>query len=310
LISDSERFNDLARLNKIAMIKSMTGFGQVSTDDGQTQIHVEVKSLNSKFLDLNLRFPKAFSEKEMEVRNMISESLERGKVSIAIDFARIAKGEISNTYNEGLFKAYYTELKKLADSVNAPAEDIFQLALNSPDVIKNTLEESISEDAWLQVKNALKQALTQCDGFRKDEGKVLETMLKSCCASIEKNLESIKELDPKRVEKIRERLHNNITGFFGEEGFDTNRLEQEIIFYIEKLDINEEKVRLKSHLDYFVQAIKEPQPSGKKLGFIAQEIGREINTIGSKSNDAAIQKHVVVMKEELEKIKEQLNNVL
>jgi uncharacterized protein (TIGR00255 family) len=292
------------------MIKSMTGFGQVSLDDGQTQMHVEVKSLNSKFLDLNLRLPKAFSEKEMEVRNMISEMLERGKVAVSIEYERVQGTEISQSYNESLFVAYYAELKKLADKVYAPYDNIFELAINSPNVIKNNLDEELNEESWKRVKDLLHQALKQCDKFRADEGKVLETMLKSCCQVIEQNLESIKTLDPKRVERIRERLRNNVTSFLGEEGFDPNRLEQEIIFYVEKLDINEEKVRLKSHLDYFILALRESQSNGKKLGFIAQEIGREINTIGSKSNDAEMQKHVVVMKEELEKIKEQLNNIV
>jgi uncharacterized protein (TIGR00255 family) len=292
------------------MIKSMTGFGQVSLDDGQTQMHVEVKSLNSKFLDLNLRLPKAFSEKEMEVRNMISEMLERGKVAVSIEYERVQGTEISQSYNESLFVAYYAELKKLADKVYAPYDNIFELAINSPNVIKNNLDEELNEESWKRVKDLLQQALKQCDKFRADEGKVLESMLKGCCQVIEQNLESIKTLDPKRVERIRERLRNNVTSFLGEEGFDPNRLEQEIIFYVEKLDINEEKVRLKSHLDYFILALRESQSNGKKLGFIAQEIGREINTIGSKSNDAEMQKHVVVMKEELEKIKEQLNNIV
>jgi uncharacterized protein (TIGR00255 family) len=292
------------------MIKSMTGFGQVSFDDGQTYMHVEVKSLNSKFLDLNLRLPKPFTEKEMEVRNMISETLERGKVSVSIEYETIGDGSVKQSYNETLFVAYYSELKKLADRVLAPYDRLFDLALNSPDVIRNNVDDTIDEELWKRVRNLISQALKQCDTFRIDEGKVLEGMLKNCCTTIAKNLESVTILDPKRVDRIRERLRNNVTSFFGEEGFDPNRLEQEIIFYIEKLDINEEKVRLKSHLDYFLKALVEPQSNGKKLGFIAQEIGREINTIGSKANDAEIQKHVVVMKEELEKIKEQLNNVV
>lgn len=288
----------------------MTGFGQQNFDDGKSQIYIEVKSLNSKFLDLNLRLPKQFSEREMEVRNLVSELLERGKVSLAIEFERTHSSEIRQTYNEGLFVAYYAELKKLADRVVAPYDNLFQLALNSPDVIKSNLQDNVGDELWNQVRELLVKALKQCDAFRIDEGKVLGNMLKGCCQSIEKNLEAIRELDPKRVERIRERLRNNVTSFFGEEGFDTNRLEQEIIFYIEKLDINEEKVRLKTHLDYFLKALQEPQSNGKKLGFISQEIGREINTIGSKSNDAEMQKHVVLMKEELEKIKEQLNNVV
>lgn len=292
------------------MIKSMTGFGQSAVDDGQYQIAVEIKSLNSKFLDLNLRLPKTFSDKEIEVRNLISESLERGKVSVAIDFEKVADGQISQTYNDALFVAYYSELKKLADRVVAPYDALFQLALNSPNVIQGNAKEDVPEETWAKVKKLLSEALAKCDKFRIDEGKVLDKMLTNCCKVIEENLERIKELDPKRVQRIRDRLKNNVTSFFGEEGFDSNRLEQEIIFYIEKLDINEEKVRLKSHIDYFLQALREPQSNGKKLTFITQEIGREINTIGSKSNDADMQKHVVVMKEELEKIKEQLNNVL
>ena len=288
----------------------MTGFGHQSFDDGKSQIHVEVKSLNSKFLDLNLRLPKEFSEKEMEVRNLVSEILERGKVALSIEFDRIQSTEISQTYNENLFLAYYTELKRLADRVYAPYDNLFQLALNSPDVIKNNMQDDMTDETWLQVKNLLITTLKQCDKFRTDEGKVLGNMLKACCQTIADALEKIKLLDPKRVDRIRDRLRTNVVSFFGEEGFDPNRLEQEIIFYVEKLDINEEKVRLKSHLDYFLHAVDEPQSNGKKLGFIAQEIGREINTIGSKANDAEIQKHVVVMKEELEKIKEQLNNIV
>lgn len=292
------------------MIKSMTGFGQASADEGQSRIYVEVKSLNSKYLDLNLRLPKAFSDKELEVRNLISEKLERGKVSLSVEYEKISDGTVKQTYNETLFLAYYAELKKLADRVYAPYESLFELALNSPDVIQGNLREEVGEEVWLKVKGLLVDALKQCDDFRQDEGKVLGNMLANCCRVIEKSLDEIKALDPRRVTRIRERLKGNVVSFFGEEGFDTNRLEQEIIFYVEKLDINEEKVRLKSHIDYFMTALREPHSNGKKLGFISQEIGREINTIGSKSNDADIQKHVVVMKEELEKIKEQLNNIV
>ena len=288
----------------------MTGFGQASADDGQSKIYVEVKSLNSKFLDLNLRLPKIFSDKELEVRNIISEKLERGKVSVSIEYEKLSDGTIKQSYNEVLFVAYYAELKKLADRVYAPYESLFELALNSPDVIQGNIKEEVGEELWTKVKALVLEAVKQCEDFRLDEGKVLGSMLGNCCKVIEDSLDKVKELDPRRVTRIRERLKNNVVSFFGEEGFDTNRLEQEIIFYVEKLDINEEKVRLKSHIDYFMQALREPQSNGKKLGFIAQEIGREINTIGSKSNDAEIQKHVVVMKEELEKIKEQLNNIV
>lgn len=292
------------------MIRSMTGFGQHTVDDGKVQISAELKTLNSKFLDLNLRLPKIFSDKEIEIRNLISEKLERGKISLSIEYQPYGEKEIKQSYNPTLFAAYYDELKKLATSVNASTENLFEIALNSPDVIQNKLTEEVSATAWEKVKKSIQESIRKCDGFRLSEGKVLEDMLRGCVQVIATELEKIILLDPKRVQKIRDRLKGNIQGFFGEEGFDTNRLEQEIIFYIEKLDINEERVRLKSHLDYFVLILNETQNNGKKLGFISQEIGREINTIGSKANDAEIQKHVVVMKEELEKIKEQLSNVL
>lgn len=288
----------------------MTGFGQTQHDDGMLQINVEVKSLNSKFLDLGLRLPKAFSEKELEVRNMISEKLERGKISVSIEYQKYGQQEVKQTYNEELFLAYYAQLKKLSDKVMGQYDNLFELALNSPEVIQSKQESEHADEYWEKIKGLISEALTKCDDFRKAEGKSLEAKLVEYCNTILGNLKKVELLDPKRVEKIRERLKGNVVSFLGEEGYDTNRLEQEIIFYIEKLDIHEERVRLKTHLDYFVQILKEPQSNGKKLAFISQEIGREINTIGSKANDAEIQKFVVAMKEELEKIKEQLNNVL
>lgn len=288
----------------------MTGFGQSIQDDGQVQISAEAKTLNSKFLDLNLRLPKMFADREIEVRNMISEKLERGKVSLTIEYQQYGEKEIQQSYNQSLFSAYYQELKKLADSVGATNDNLFEIALNSPEVIQSKLNEGVSGDEWDKVKKVIAESLKKCDGFRVAEGAVLEKMLRECIQIIRTQLERITELDPKRIQKIRDRLKGNVVNFFGEEGYDTNRLEQEIIFYIEKLDINEEKVRLKSHLDYFLEMLNESQNNGKKLAFISQEIGREINTIGSKANDADIQKHVVLMKEELEKIKEQLGNVL
>lgn len=287
----------------------MTGFGQALQDNGQLQINVEIKSLNAKFLDLGLRLPKNFSDKELEVRNLISEKLERGKISIAIEYQRYGQQEVKQTYNEALFLTYYTQLRKLADKAGASHESLFEAALNSPDVIQSKLDEAGDED-WSEVKKIILQAINSCEDFRKTEGKTLEGKFKEYIQSIRGALTKVEELDPKRVERLREKLKGNVIAFLGEEGYDTNRLEQEIIFYIEKLDIHEERVRLKTHLDYFLQVLAEPQSGGKKLSFISQEIGREINTIGSKANDAEIQKHVVLMKEELEKIKEQLNNVL
>ncbi|HMV07402.1 MAG TPA: YicC family protein [Cyclobacteriaceae bacterium] len=292
------------------MIKSMTGFGQARHDDGALRINVEVKSLNSKYLDLGLKFPKQFSEKELDLRNLINDKLERGKISISIEWERYGQQEVKQVYNEKLFLTYLENLKKLEASSKTLANNIFELALNSPDVIQTRLESESIEEDWNKINGVLLIAINQCDEFRKAEGKSLAVKLKEYISVIDQALSKVIELDPKRVQKIRERIRGNVTNFFGEEGYDKNRLEQEIIFYIEKLDIHEERVRLKTHLDYFLQILEEKQSNGKKLAFLSQEIGREINTIGSKANDAEIQKHVVAMKEELEKIKEQLNNVL
>jgi len=292
------------------MIKSMTGFGQAIQDDKGAQIMVELRSLNSKFLDLSARLPKAFSEKEIEIRNLISDRLERGKVTIIVDYQRVGDESTKVNYNQALFTSYYDELKKLASVVGAPETDLFRLALESPDVVQNQIGAEVNESDWGAIKKCLLEAIDQCDQFRKKEGKALEEMLLACIKSIEEGLVAVAELDPTRTERIREKIKGNVAAFFGEEGFDMNRLEQEIIFYIEKLDITEEKVRLRSHLSYFGEVLAEKSSNGKKLTFIAQEIGREINTIGSKANHAGIQKVVVKMKDELEKIKEQLNNVL
>jgi len=293
------------------MIKSMTGFGQAVLHRGDTNITVEVKSLNSKFLDLTLRLPRIFSEKELELRNLITEKLERGKVSLSIDYQQTGKAEVRQTYNQDLFVAYYAELKKLADRVVAPSYDtIFSIALNSPDVIQGNGKEELEPAEWERVNSLILEAIQNFDAFRMAEGKSLEERLVQYITSIQASLSKVESLDPKRIERTRTRIKGSVTDFFGNEGFDTNRLEQEIIYYIEKLDIHEERVRLKTHLDYFLNVLADKQSNGKKLGFISQEIGREINTIGSKANDAEMQKHVVMMKEELEKIKEQLNNVV
>lgn len=293
------------------MIKSMTGFGLATIADNQSTVTVEVKSLNSKFQDFSVRVPKALSDFELEWRNLVSEKLERGKVSLAVEYQRSGKPEIKQSYNLELFKAYYQELKKLADSVVTPSHDqLFQIALNSPDVIQSTGKEEMPAEEKEKIKNAVLKAIEQCNQFRQAEGKVLGEKIRSNIQSIAKCLSEVAKLDPARVEKIRLKMQTSIAEFIAQEKIDQNRLEQEIIFYIEKLDINEEKVRLKTHLDYFILMMDAQESNGKKLGFIAQEIGREINTIGSKANDAEIQKQVVVMKEELEKIKEQLNNVL
>jgi uncharacterized protein (TIGR00255 family) len=293
------------------MIKSMTGFGLATITDDQSTITVEIKSLNSKFQDFSVRVPKALSDFELEWRNLLNEKLERGKVSLSVEYTKSGKPEVKQSYNQELFKAYYQELKKLADSVSAPSHDqLFQMALGSPDVIQNNGREEMPTGEKEKIKNTVLRAIDQCNQFRLEEGKVLGEKIKSNVQTIRVGLLEVEKLDPARVERIRLKMKNGIAEFIAQDKIDQNRLEQEIIFYIEKLDINEEKVRLKTHLDYFLQGMDSKESNGKKLGFLAQEIGREINTIGSKANDAEIQKQVVMMKEELEKIKEQLNNVL
>ncbi len=291
------------------MFRSMTGFGQAVAVTKKGSIHVEVKTLNSKFLDVGLRIPSILSEKEIDVRTLIQDQLERGKISVNVEYRRSVQEEISNRYNEDTFIQHYGELKKLADRVMAPYDGLFELALKSPDVGAEQ-EDKESPEALEQFVHAVVTAINQCNDFRHTEGTVLAEKLTGYIHSVELLLERIEKLDPLRIEKIRSRIRKNVTDFFGEEGFDGNRLEQEILFYIEKLDIHEERVRLRTHLSYFLEVMKEPRANGKKLGFIAQEIGREINTIGSKANDAEMQKNVIMMKEELEKVKEQLSNVL
>ena len=292
------------------MLKSMTGYGSASLSNDRYSIQVEVKTLNSKFLDLNLRLPRSLSENELEIRNLINDKLERGKVSLSIDIQNEAETILKQKYNKPLFEKYFKQLEELADAVGASKDELFRTALNSPDVIINNSGDDVEEDNFIQVKNVISEALDKCDQFRAKEGKVLEGKFKEYINSIDKALNGVEKLDPNRVEKIRNRIKGNLSKFVDEESLDKNRLEQEIVYYIEKLDITEEKVRLKNHLEHFSEVLASSENSGKKLGFISQEIGREINTIGSKANDSDIQKHVVVMKEELEKIKEQLLNVL
>src|SRR5579859_4243262 len=261
------------------MIKSMTGFGQVIANLEGAHVVIEVKSLNSKFLDLTLRLPKKFSEKESEVRAIVADQLERGKVSIGVDYQK-QEGDVSQRYDEKLFSAHYAELKKLADRVVAGYDNLFQLALDAPGVRNANGTETTDPSEWEQIKKLLNESIASCNNFREAEGKSLGDKLESYVTSIRKNLEQVEAIDVGRIEKIKTRLRENIAGLFGKEGLDENRLEQEIVYYIEKLDIQEERVRLATHLSYFLNMMQEKNSNGKKLSFIAQEIGREINTIG------------------------------
>jgi uncharacterized protein (TIGR00255 family) len=287
----------------------MTGYGIAVFDSGNTKYTVEIKSLNSKFLELTLRIPKSFSEKEFQLRNECNKQIERGKVGLSINVEQADATVKAAGIDRDLLKHYYNQLKAVSDDLGEPSGNLLQLALTLPEVVKYD-EDTISEEEWKIVEKTFQQALANFQKFRADEGNVLEQDIKMRIGIILKNLEAVEVEEPKRVPVIRERLDQFLQEAVGREAIDQNRFEQELIYFIDKLDITEEKVRLKSHCDYFLETLKNADANGKKLGFISQEIGREINTLGSKANDANIQKLVVGMKEELEKIKEQLLNVL
>jgi uncharacterized protein (TIGR00255 family) len=291
------------------MIKSMTGFGKNVTELAGKKITIEVRSLNSKSLDLNLRMPYIYKAKELELRADISKQIERGKVDITI-FTESTQEALPVAINKTLAKTYYKELKDLSDELNETNTNLLALVLKMPEVMKAEREVAdLDEAEWKQVKKAVDKAIDAFQEFRSDEGKILKKEFKTRIGIIEKLLKNVVDSDAARIENVRKRIKNNIAELVEKEKIDENRFEQEIIYYIEKLDITEEKLRLKTHLDYFIKTMEEPS-AGRKLGFISQEIGREINTIGSKANDAVVQKLVVQMKDELEKIKEQMLNVL
>jgi len=291
------------------MIKSMTGYGRFILDDGKRNSTVEIKALNSKYLDVQIRLPKIFNEKEMELRNVISEYLVRGKISVTVEHVKLEADNLSVTINEPLFKSYFTSLKNLSTMVGATDQDLFKLALQYPDVqIQNQDDDKIEEE-WQFLKEVAVEACKKCDAFRIKEGEGLYAKLLSYIDEIEVALQKIEELDPERLKNLREKIKKSLEDLKLED-YDQNRFEQELVYYIEKLDISEEKVRLLSHTHYFKEVLDYPESNGKKLNFIAQEIGREINTIGSKASYAPIQKLVVGMKDELEKIKEQIQNIV
>ena len=291
------------------MIKSMTGFGKSVTEITGKKITVEVRSLNSKSLDLNLRIPYIYKEKELELRSDIAKQIERGKVDLTV-FTESTQDSLPIAINKTLAKTYYKELKGLSEELNENTGNLLALVLKMPEVMKAEREVvELDEAEWKQVKKAVDKAISAFQEFRDDEGKILKKEFKTRIGIINKLLEDVINSDASRIENVRNRIKNNIAELVEKEKIDENRFEQELIYYIEKLDITEEKLRLKTHLDYFIKTMAEPS-AGRKLGFISQEIGREINTIGSKANDANVQKLVVQMKDELEKIKEQMLNVL
>jgi uncharacterized protein (TIGR00255 family) len=292
------------------MIKSMTGYGKANQESSLFDITVEVKTLNSKFLDIGLKLPRIFGDREIEVRQLISEKLQRGKISLMIDFKGKDQMGGEPAVNRDLLKAYYHLYKETAKELQTSEQDLFRLAVQSPDVLQPVVQENADHELWEAVRAVIEEALMQCDQFRRQEGEALMRDFVICSANIRAALQEVKLQAPVRDQRLRQKLQSQIEESFAKDIVDQNRFEQELIYYIEKLDVNEEIVRLTNHLNYFEEVLVSPDVHGKKLGFISQEMGREINTIGSKANDATIQRSVIGMKEELEKIKEQVLNVL
>ncbi len=293
------------------MLKSMTGFGLATTEYKQLKITVEAKSLNSKFLELTLRLPKAHLQQEMTIRTDAQKLADRGKLSVVVTIDQGDKPVLkAGRIDRDLFKVWYAELKSVADEVGDEQAPLFQLCLTMPDVIRQDEAEATDTDEWKAVYATFLQAMSNMDEFRLAEGTVLHADIRSRILVILDTLERISAGDAVRIPAIKARITDQLEQLVTKGGYDQNRLEQELIYYVEKLDITEEKIRLRSHCDYFLLTLDLADANGKKLGFIGQEIGREINTIGSKVNDAVIQRDVVLMKDELEKIKEQLLNIL
>ena len=286
------------------MIYSMTGYGKVVLELNAKTVRIEIKSLNSKSLDLNVRMPNEYRPKELELRKIIGSRLKRGKIDVSF-YVDIEKAKNPTKINTSIVKNYMDQLSNI--SGGGRNLDLLKMAIKMPDSISAEKEE-IDEQEWSLIINGAEDALNKIENYRKDEGKALYSDFSNRLNNIKSLLKKAVEIDPERIKKVRERLTKSVLEL--KEKIDQNRFEQELIYYIEKLDINEEKIRLDNHLDYFFKTLNQNQSNGKKLGFIAQEIGREINTIGSKANYAPMQKIVVQMKDELEKIKEQLLNVL
>ncbi len=282
----------------------MTGFGKASLQLSTKKITVEVKSLNSKGLDLNTRMPSIYRENELALRNLLAQKLERGKVDFSL-FVEVTGEETSSKINAPIVKAYIAQMKAILP--NADETELMKMAVRMPDTMKTEREE-IDENEWQQIQTVIDEAIENMLSFRTSEGASLEKEFTLRIENIRSYMNQALALDPERVATIKERLQTAIDEL--KVNVDTNRFEQELIYYLEKLDITEEKVRLTNHLDYFLQTLNGSEANGRKLGFITQEMGREINTMGSKSNHAEMQKLVVMMKDELEKIKEQVLNVL
>lgn len=288
------------------MIQSMTGYGKSILQLPTKKVTIEVKSLNSKNLDVNVRIPSYYKEKELLVRRKIAQRLVRGKVDFFI-YVEMTADETSTTVNKGVIADYMQQLKNIVQTGGSDDVELLKMAVRMPDALKTEREE-LDEAEWLHIESHIDVALEAINEFRSDEAASLEADFIERIRLIYDHLETVKQLDDDRIVHVKAKLQKAIGELKVE--VDHNRFEQELIYYLEKLDINEEKVRLANHLDYFLKELEGPSSNGKKLGFIVQEIGREINTMGSKANFAPMQKSVIQMKNELEKIKEQILNIL
>jgi uncharacterized protein (TIGR00255 family) len=289
------------------MLKSMTGFGKAECMLPARKLTIEIKSLNSKQIDTSTRLPAIYREKELEIRQLLSQRLERGKVECNFHYEVIAGA--AATINTMVIRDYLRQLKDVADEHDVDPGDLLSTVMRLPDTVISDKAELVKEE-WESVREALITAIGELDQFRIQEGAALHKDLEECISNIRKKQQEIEPFEAERIEKLKQRFINNLEELRLNEDIDKNRFEQEMLYYLEKLDINEEKVRLKNHLDYFIEILEKGSPNGKKLGFISQEIGREINTLGSKANHSEIQRIVVEMKDELERIKEQILNVL
>ena len=288
------------------MIQSMTGYGKSVLQLPTKKVTIEIKSLNSKNLDLNVRIPSYYKGKELAVRKKLASALVRGKVDFSI-FVEMTADETSTTVNKGVVKEYIQQLRNVVQTGTSDDVALLKMAISMPDALKTEREE-LDENEWNLINQNIDKAVKEIVQYRTDEAASLEVDFKERIVNIKKYLEEVKALDTDRIENVKTRLQKAIDDL--KVDTDENRFEQELIYYLEKLDINEEKVRLANHLDYFLETLATPDSNGKKLGFIVQEMGREINTTGSKANFAPMQKAVIQMKNELEQIKEQILNVL
>ena len=293
---------------EVSMIKSMTGFGKSICELPTKRVIIEIKSLNSKQLDINTRIPNLYREKDLAIRNAISQKLQRGKIDVTFYVESMVPDKIPQV-NEEVISAYHRQLKNVTDKLEINNTDLLRIIMPLPDTMK-TPQAELDEKEWNAVSVALDEAISQLDTFRLQEGNSMQKDVQLRNKSIEKLLEQINPYEKQRTEKIRNRIKENLSEYKSNSAVDENRFEQELIYYLEKLDISEEKVRLLNHIQYFNETLNDDGPVGKKLGFIVQEMGREINTLGSKANDAEIQHIVVKMKDDLEKIKEQILNIL